>query len=307
MTDNRMPAHRAFTLIELLVVIGIIALLISILLPALSKARLSAQAVVCQSNMQQMGNGLRMYCEANHAWIPSSGEDGDATSTALTLPDNMGWASEYLWINAVSRATFGKTYDQIQLDAAAGGPPIPIDGMHHVLVCPSAPRASGSLTASDSDVVSPDGYFLMYGNVNTNGTLAVQQRKTFVCYAMNYKLFGETTSPTSTAGKITQIKAASDTCVIFEKRTSIAEVTAADDAYYASMGGGSNKILGSPIGRFRGDWRRFTSRHAKGGCILFADGHVGLFTLREVLTPSSLSTNWNKPSRLIWNSTGPAT
>jgi prepilin-type N-terminal cleavage/methylation domain-containing protein/prepilin-type processing-associated H-X9-DG protein len=307
MIDNRVPAPRAFTLVELLVVIGIIALLISILLPALSKAHLAAQGAACQSNMQQMGIGLRMYCEANHAWIPSSGEDGDAPSTAITLADNMGWASDFLWMNAVSRATFGKTYNQIQLDAAAGGPPIPIDGMHHVLVCPSAPRASGSLTASDSDVVSPDGYFMMYGNVNTNGTLAVQQRKTFICYAMNYKLFSETTSPTSTAGKITQIKDASDTCIIFEKRTSIAEVSAVDDAYYASMGGGSNKILGSPIGRFRGDWRRFTSRHTKGGYILFADGHVGFSTLHDVLTPSMPGTNWNKPSRLIWNSVGPAT
>jgi prepilin-type N-terminal cleavage/methylation domain-containing protein/prepilin-type processing-associated H-X9-DG protein len=302
MAGRHCTARRAFTLVELLVVIGIISLLISILLPALRKARESAQAVVCQSNMRQMGIGLRMYCEANRGWVPSSGEDGDAPATALTLADRMGWASEFFWMNAVSRATFGKTYDQIQLDVAAGGLPIPNEGDHHVLVCPSAPRASGSLTATDSDVVSPDGYFVMYGNVNNNGTLTVQQRKTFVCYAMNYKLFGSTTA----IGKITQIPFASETCVIFEKRTSIAKVTAADDAYYAAMGGGTNKILGAPIGRFRGDWRRFTSRHGKGGYALFADGHVGHFTLRQVLTPAIAGKDWNNPGNLIWNIVGPA-
>src|SRR2546423_2014527 len=60
----------AFTLVELLVVIGIIALLVSILLPTLSKARKSAQTVKCLSNLRQMGLAFSMYENEHKQWLP---------------------------------------------------------------------------------------------------------------------------------------------------------------------------------------------------------------------------------------------
>jgi prepilin-type N-terminal cleavage/methylation domain-containing protein/prepilin-type processing-associated H-X9-DG protein len=59
--------HGAFTLIELLVVVAIITLLISILLPSLSQAKEKSRAVVCASNLHQLGLALQEYtCEEGH-------------------------------------------------------------------------------------------------------------------------------------------------------------------------------------------------------------------------------------------------
>jgi len=67
---RRCPAPRAFTLVELLVVIGIIALLISILLPALSRARESGNRVKCLSNLRGLGHAINMYMDANGGLLP---------------------------------------------------------------------------------------------------------------------------------------------------------------------------------------------------------------------------------------------
>ena len=65
-----MSRRNGFTLVELLVVIGIIALLISILLPTLGKARIAANRVACLSNLKQISVALNMYASQYSGRIP---------------------------------------------------------------------------------------------------------------------------------------------------------------------------------------------------------------------------------------------
>jgi prepilin-type N-terminal cleavage/methylation domain-containing protein len=90
-----MRIRRAFTLVELLVVIGIIAVLISVLLPTLAQARKASQRTVCLSNMRQLAQALVLYTNANRGWYPPS------------APSLQGTVNDRVWLNAADAAGRG--------------------------------------------------------------------------------------------------------------------------------------------------------------------------------------------------------
>src|SRR5258706_3051851 len=81
---RKLRPARAFTLVRVLVVIGIIALLISILMPALSAAKERANRVKCASNLRQIGQGLLLYAGDNRGVYPRTPTNGGAGFTCFT-------------------------------------------------------------------------------------------------------------------------------------------------------------------------------------------------------------------------------
>ena len=85
--------RRAFTLVELLVVVGIIAVLVSMLLPALNRAREQAKTTQCLAQLQQMALAVKLYANANQSNLPIAYSNNQPTDWPSLLQYHIGTGS----------------------------------------------------------------------------------------------------------------------------------------------------------------------------------------------------------------------
>ena len=127
-----MSDKRAFTLVELLAVVGIIAVLIALLLPAMHRARKQSLLVKCQSNLRQLGAAVIAYCDANKGTLPDDWWwTYDTDTPGPHLPQHLGWAAG------------GTLRIPYYVNGRAGRHKV--DLFNQIMRCPDAPNPAGSL------------------------------------------------------------------------------------------------------------------------------------------------------------------
>ncbi len=144
--------RAAFTLVELLVVIAIIAVLIAMLLPVLTKARQAANNTLCLSNLRQMGQGIAMYTNMHKGTLPFGYWSGDPTPQGVgDATKEADWTTLLSWVMVKGG---GNTYNDYGGKATVGVSTIK-GGTIRVLRCLTTPTRSGGIFRDRSGCTIP--------------------------------------------------------------------------------------------------------------------------------------------------------